>query len=88
LIRTFGSSPESGHNYQPAICQLIVANNGVAVVGGFARAAKALEDRVGGYRTVNRFPGLFEKLPLLREDRQPGVNDLEDVIFTDGQAVV
>ena len=64
--------------------ELVVANDRVAVGARFADAAEAREHRVGapvrGRATV--------VLPLFREDRHLRVDDLEDVIGTDGEGVV
>src|SRR5882724_951531 len=53
------------HHDQPAIRELIITNYSIAIVGGFARAAKAFEDRVGCDRAVQDLAGRGELLSLL-----------------------
>jgi hypothetical protein len=84
LIWPDGSAPKNRHHHQPSISELIIANDGVAVIRGLARAAEAFEDRVSRDGTVQDLARRLEPLAFLREDRHPCIDDLEDVIFSDG----
>jgi hypothetical protein len=88
LIRSDRASPEKRHHDQPPIGELIVADNGIAVIRPLALAAKPLEEvrRLDG--SVQHAAGRIEPSALLREDRRPRVHDLDDVIGSDGERVV
>jgi hypothetical protein len=81
LIRTLLTACENRHHDEPAVGQLIVAHDGIAVVVRFTGAAEALEQRVGG-------DGAVDDLAILPEDRHAGVDDLDDVVAADGKGVV
>ncbi len=81
LIRTLLTACENRHHDEPAVGQLIVADDGVAVVVRFTGTAEALEQRVGR-------DGAVDDLAILPEDRHAGVDDLEDVVTSHGQRVV
>ena len=81
LVGTAGDAIEDRHDEEPAVRQLVVAHHGIAIVALLARAAKAFEDRVGGYRAV-------EDLALLGKDRHARIDNLHDVVGSGRQAVV
>src|SRR5262249_51224264 len=81
LIGTDGAATENRHHDQPAIGKLIVADDGVAVIIGFACAPEILEHGVCRYRAVESFA-------LFREDRHSRVDDLENMVRPDCEAVV
>jgi len=88
LVRSRRAPPKGRHYYQPASGQLIVANDCVAVVRGFASAAESFEDRIRSHRAIHNFAGPFELLALLRKNRHAGVDDLKDVIAPYRETVV
>jgi len=63
LVGSLGATTEHRHHDQPALSELIVSNDGIAVVTHFARATKSAEQDVGGH-------GAVQGLALLREHRE------------------
>jgi hypothetical protein len=45
-VRPDRTAPEDRHHDEPAVGELVVADDGIAVVAGFARPAETLEDVV------------------------------------------
>lgn len=88
LIRPLGAAPENRHHDQPAIGELVIANDGVSVIRRLARAPETSEDGIGGDGTVQNLASRFELFAFLRKDRHPRIDDLEDVIQADGEAVI
>ena len=88
LIGTHCAATERRHYHQPAIGKLIIANYSVAVVRVFAGAAKAFEDCVGSNWAVENFASHLELLTFPGVNRHSRVDDLKDVIWADGEAVV
>jgi hypothetical protein len=67
---------------------LIVANHGVTVIRILTRAAEAFEYGVGRDWTIKDFARGSEPLSFLGENRHSRIDDLEDVIFSDGERVI
>ena len=88
LIGPRRTTPEERHHDEPAIGNLVVAHDRVAVVRRLALPAEALEEVRGWHRTVEHAPSRVELPALLREDGGLGVDDLHDVIGPDGERVV
>jgi hypothetical protein len=88
LIGTDSPSPEDRHHDQPAIGELVITHDRVAVVRGLARAAEAFEDRVGQDWAVENLASRVEPLALLREDGHPRIDGLHNVVWPDGETVV
>jgi hypothetical protein len=79
--------PENGYDDQPAVRQLIVAHDCVAIVDLTAIAA-ALENVPRLNRPVKHAAGDIKTLSLLCVDRHHRVDDLNNVVRTDRQSVV
>ena len=88
LIRPRRSPREDRHDDQPAIGQLVVADDGVTVVARLAWAGESLEDVVRGHRSIKHPAGGVEHRTLLREGRHARIHGLHDVIGPHGKAVV
>ena len=88
LVGAGGSPPEDRHDDEPPPGHLVVPHHCVAVVGGFAHAPEAVEDRARGHGAVKHLTRRVEALSLTGEDRQARVHDLHDVVGAHGQAVV
>ena len=88
LIGPHRTTAEDRHDDQPAIGELVVAHDRVAVVERLALAAEALEHVVRVHRAVQHLARRVELLALLREDRHARVHGLHDVIGADGERVV
>ena len=80
--------PEDRHHDQPALRELIVADHGVAVVARFTDAPEAGEHLVRGDGPVEDLPRGLVARALLRKHGQARVDDVDDVIGTDGDAGV
>src|SRR5262249_47429331 len=76
------------HHYQPAICKLVVPNNGVSIVVGFACAAEPFEHRIGWDRTIQDLASCVEFRAFFGEDRYSRIHDLHYVIGPDAQTVI
>ena len=81
LIGALGAAREDRHHDEPAIRELIVAHDGVAVVVRFARSTEPLEERIRGDRTV------YDRA-VLAKDRYARVDDLDHVVRPHGQRVI
>ena len=68
--------------------ELIVADDGVAVVARFARAAEAAKHVVGVHRAIQHAPRVLVSGAPLRKDRHPRIHDLDDVIGADRERIV
>src|SRR6185437_9424826 len=86
--RTARQTGEDRHDYQPAICELIVAYDSIAVVVRLARTAKSLEDVVRLDRPVQHLARRVEQCALLGIDRHPRIDELNDVIAPNSETVV
>src|SRR5581483_1945476 len=65
LIGLIGNTLEERHHNEPAVGQLVIAHDSVAIIPSFARAAEAFKDGVGRHGAVQHPTGAFEKAPLL-----------------------
>src|SRR5439155_13995906 len=88
LIAIEHGAAEDRHHDEPAIRELVIADNSVAIGARFADTAESSEQRVAADRTVQRLARRVVARALLREDRQLRVDDLHDVVWTDGERVV
>ena len=88
LVRTLSAASERRHHDKPAVGQLIIADDGVAIVDRFAGAAEALEESVGRNRTVKRLAGGIELLAFLGKDGHSRIDDLKYMVRPDRQAVI
>ncbi len=79
---------EQGHHNQPAIGELVVTHDGISVVARVALAAESVEHRVGGHGAIEDAAGRVVFGALLREDGQPAVHDLNNMVWPDRQTVV
>jgi hypothetical protein len=81
-------APEDRHYDQPAAGKLIVSDHRVAIVDFFATPAESPEDIVGRDCAVQRFSCIFETPSFLGENRHPRIDGLDDVVGSDGEAVI
>src|SRR4029434_9866284 len=82
LIRSRRAATKDRHDDQPAIGELIVANDGITIVGGLASAAESFEDRIRSHRAIDNLAGRLELFALLRKDGDARVDDLKDMVAT------
>ena len=87
IVLPGGQATEDGHDDQPAIGQLVVADDGVAVVD-LPGVSEALEKIVGRNGAVEHLSGRIEARALLGEDRHSRVDDLDDMVRPDRQGVI
>src|SRR5262249_206731 len=88
LIRTDGPPPENRHHYQPAISELIITHDGVAIVRCLTCPAEAFEDIVSRDGAVENFARRVVLPAFLREDGYARIDRLHNVIRPDGETVV
>src|SRR4029434_9361662 len=88
LIRMRTDAAEDRHHDQPSIGELVVAHDGVAVVGRLARAGEAGKHGVVGHGAGEHRARRAVLLPLLGEDRHARIHRLHDVVGADREAVV
>jgi hypothetical protein len=88
LIRAGFAAPKDRHDNQPTIRKLIVAHYRIAIVPLVTRTAESMKDGVRGHGAVQHLSSGVEPLTPLREDRQPGIHSLYDMVGTNGEAVV
>ncbi len=88
MVRTRSGAAKCRHHDEPAVRELVVTHDGVAVVPLLARSGEAGKDRIGWDAAVQHAAGRIELLTLLGEDREPRIDGLDDVVRSDCQAVV
>jgi hypothetical protein len=81
LVGAFATPRENRHYDQPAVGQLIVPYYGVAVVMRLAGSTETLEKSIGRDRTI-------DDLPVLAKDRHARVDDLKNVVSSDGKRII
>jgi hypothetical protein len=90
-ISFFGAgdtAPKRRHHDEPAIGQLVITHNGVSIVHLLAGAAKTPEYIAGLTWAVKNAAGAVKSFAFLAEDSHPGVDDLNDMIGSDGKGIV
>jgi hypothetical protein len=88
LIRSHRAAAKYRHYNQPTSSQLIITNDGVAIVARFALTSESRKERLGDDGPIQNLSGLMEASALFRVDRDSRVYSLDDVVGTDSQAVV
>jgi hypothetical protein len=88
LIRSHRSAAKYRHYNQPTPSQLIITNDSVAIVARFALTSESCKESPGDYGPIQNLSGLMEAPAFLRVDRDSRVYSLDNVVWTDSQAVV
>src|SRR5262249_9764708 len=88
LIGSRCPAAKDRHHDQPTLGQLIVANHGIPGIGVFASAAQDVKEGSRLHPAVTDFAGAGKFLSFLGIDRHAGVDDLKNVVGSDGKTVV
>jgi hypothetical protein len=81
-------SREDRQEKHPALCQLVIPDDGVSTVLRLAPTAEAGEDRIRGHRAPQHHTARAIHAAFLGEHAHRGIDDMHDVIGTDGEAVI